>query len=68
MSIEDRIVAFNSGKLQKGSYSIDEVAAMLSVTRQTVYKLIKENVFEVHKINNSYRIDKISFDRWLDDE
>lgn len=68
MSIEERIVAFNFGKLQKGSYSIDEVAAMLSVTRQTVYKLIKQNLFEVHKINNSYRIDKISFDQWLDDE
>ena len=41
---------------------------MLDVTRQTVYKLLKEDLFKVVKIKNEYRIDKSSFDKWLDNE
>ena len=50
----------------KGSYTVEEVAIMLDVTRQTVYKLIELNLFVSRKCGTSYRIEKRSFDKWLD--
>lgn len=68
MSIDNQIIKINCGRFQKYSYSIEDVTVMLDVTRQTVYKLLKEDLFKVVKINNEYRIDKASFDKWLDNE
>ncbi len=68
MSIDNEIIKMNRGKFQKHSYSIKEVTIMLNVTRQTVYKLLKEDLFKVFKMKNEYRIDKSSFDKWLDGE
>ena len=68
MSIDNQIIKINRGRFQKYSYSIEDVTVMLDVTRQTVYKLLKEDLFKVVKINNEYRIDKASFDKWLDNE
>lgn len=50
----------------KGSYTVEEVAIMLDITRQTVYKLIELNLFVSRKIGTNYRIEKSSFDKWLD--
>ena len=52
----------------KNSYSVEEVAEMLSTTRQMVYKLIRRNVFKATKLKEGYRIQKGSFDMWLDNE
>ncbi len=68
MSIDNQIIKINRGRFHKYSYSIEDVTVMLDVTRQTVYKLLKEDLFKVVKINNEYRIDKASFDKWLDNE
>lgn len=68
MSIDNQIIKINRGRFQKYSYSIEDVTVMLDVTRQTIYKLLKEDLFKVVKINNEYRIDKASFDKWLDNE
>jgi len=68
LSIDNQIIKINRGRFQKYSYSIEDVTVMLDVTRQTVYKLLKEDLFKVVKINNEYRIDKASFDKWLDNE
>lgn len=68
MSIDNQIIKINNGRFQKHSYSIEDITVMLDVTRQTVYKLLKEDLFKVVKINNEYRIDKASFDKWLDNE
>lgn len=68
MSIDNQIIKMNRGKFQKYSYSIKDVSIMLDVTRQTVYKLLKEDLFKFVKIKNEYRIDKSSFDKWLDNE
>lgn len=68
MSIDNQIMKINNGRFQKHSYSIEDITVMLDVTRQTVYKLLKEDLFKVVKINNEYRIDKASFDKWLDNE
>lgn len=68
MSIDNQIIKINNGRFKKHSYSIEDITVMLDVTRQTVYKLLKEDIFKVVKINNEYRIDKASFDKWLDNE
>lgn len=68
MSIDNQIIKINRGRFQKYSYSIEDVTVMLDVTRQTVYKLLKEDLFKFVKIKNEYRIDKSSFDKWLDNE
>ena len=67
MNIENRVNAFNNGSYAKKSYSVKEVSDMLQITRQTVYKLIKGNVFKAVKSDDGYRIIKTSFDNWLDE-
>lgn len=56
-----------NGSYAKKSYSVKEVSAMLQITRQTVYKLIKGNAFEAVMSDDGYRIIKSSFDKWLDE-
>ncbi|WP_148411602.1 helix-turn-helix domain-containing protein [Murimonas intestini] len=50
----------------KKSYTVTEIQQMLGVSRPTAYKLIKQNVFQSIRVNNSIRIIKVSFDAWLD--
>lgn len=49
-------------------YSVEEVQDILGITRQTVYKLIKQGCFQAIMLENGYRIMKSSFDKWLDNE
>ena len=46
MSIEERVRELNGGTYAKKSYSVEEVQAILGITRQTVYKLIKQGCFQ----------------------
>lgn len=66
MSIENRVKAFNNSSFSKKSYTVEEVINILGVTRQSIYKLIKENCFKAVKVETGYRIIKDSFDDWLD--
>lgn len=68
MSIEDRVRKLNGSTFSKKSYSVEEVQEILGITRQTVYKLIKQGCFEAIRLENGYRIIKASFDKWLDNE
>jgi excisionase family DNA binding protein len=68
MSIEDRICELNGTTFSKKSYSVEEVQDILGITRQTVYKLIKQGCFQAVMLENGYRIIKSSFDKWLDNE
>lgn len=56
--------------LRKGTvkYSVEEVQSILGITRQTVYKLIKQGCFQAVMLETGYRIIKTSFDKWLDNE
>lgn len=63
---DERIKALNSVDKRKMSYSIEEVQAILRVSRQVIYRLIKEEKFKAIKVENKYRIIKASFDEWLD--
>ena len=68
MSIEEKIKEVNGNAYEKKSYSVQEVQDILGISRQTVYKLIKQNSFKSVKFETGYRILKESFDSWLDNE
>lgn len=68
MSIDEKIEGINAAGAHKGSYSVAEAGAILGVTRQTVYKLIKQGCFKAVKVHDGYRIVKASFDKWLNGE
>lgn len=49
----------------KKTYTVSEIANMLSIGKTSAYNLVKENHFKVVKIGASIRISKKSFDDWL---
>ena len=49
----------------KKTYTVAEIADMLSIGRTSAYNLVKENHFKVVKIGASIRVSKKSFDDWL---
>ena len=50
----------------KRVYSVDEIAALLNVSKGSVYDLIRRNLFSTVRIGSAIRISKQSFDEWLD--
>lgn len=52
----------------KRVYTCKEVQDILGVSRTTVYNLINSKVFHSVRIGGQYRISKISFDKWLDNQ
>ncbi len=50
---------------EKKVYSVDDLMAILDISRSTAYILIKKNLFRSVKIGNQLRISKASFDEWL---
>ena len=53
-------------KQNSRTYTVDEIAAMLGISRSSAYKLVKQDDFSVVRIGNSIRVSKKSFDAWLD--
>ena len=51
---------------EKRAYSVDDIMAILDISRSSAYILIKKNLFRSVKIGNQLRIPKASFDEWLD--
>lgn len=51
---------------EKRAYSVDDIMAILYISRSSAYILIKKNLFRSVKIGNQLRISKASFDEWLD--
>ena len=51
---------------EKRAYSVDDIMAILGISRSSAYILIKKNLFRSVKIGNQRRISKASFDEWLD--
>ena len=49
------------------TYTVDDIAKMLSIGRTTAYNLTKEGHFKIIRIGNAIRISKKSCDEWLDD-
>lgn len=56
----------NNTKPNSRTYTVDEIADMLGISRSSAYKLVKQDDFSVVRIGNSIRVSKKSFDAWLD--
>lgn len=46
-------------------YTVEDLMAMLLLSRPTVYRLLKQNEFRWFKVSGAYRISKTSFEAWL---
>lgn len=53
---------------EKRVYTVSEVADMLNVCKNTVYKLVRQQAFASRRVGNDIRISKTSFDKWLDQQ
>lgn len=50
----------------KRCYSVAELQEILNVSRLCIYELLKKKEFSWVKVGGKYRISKVSFDAWLD--
>ena len=48
------------------TYTVNDVARILGVSANAVYRLIPENLFRSVRIGSAIRISKRSFDHWLE--
>lgn len=48
------------------TYTVNDVARILGVSTNAVYRLIPENLFRSVRIGSAIRISKRSFDHWLE--
>lgn len=51
---------------EKRTYSVEEVRAMLGISRRKAYELCGGHEFKVIRVGRILRISKASFDEWLD--
>ena len=48
------------------TYTVNDVARILGVSRTQAYRLVQEDLFKSVRIGNATRISKRSFDHWLE--
>lgn len=51
---------------EKRTYTVEDIAKMLNISRTAAYNLTKEGHFKIVRIGSAIRISKKSFDEWLD--
>ena len=52
--------------LECRTYTVNEIARILGVSRTRAYCLVQEDLFKSVRIGNAIRISKRSFDEWLE--
>lgn len=50
----------------KRTYSVQEIASILQISRSMAYNLCRQSLFKTVKIGKYVRVSKPSFDAWLD--
>lgn len=50
---------------QSRTYTVSDIATILSVSRTTAYKLANSGLFKTIRIGNMIRISRKSFEEWL---
>ena len=50
---------------EKTTYTVDEIAAQLNISKKSAYALVKSGQFHSVKAGRMIRVSKISFDKWL---
>lgn len=53
---------------EKRTYTVEEVAMLLGISRTSAYEFVKKGEVKFVKIGASIRISKKSFDEWLDQQ
>ncbi len=56
----------NKESPERRTYTVNEVARILGVSRTQAYRLVQEGLFKSVRIGNAIRIPKRSFDKWLE--
>lgn len=51
---------------EKRTYSVQEIADILQISKSKAYALCKESCFKTVKVGKYVRISRASFDAWLD--
>ncbi len=51
---------------EQRTYKVEDIAAMLNISRTSAYNLVKEGHFKTVRVGNAIRVSKKSFDEWLD--
>ena len=51
---------------EKRTYSVQEIAEILQISRSMAYNLCKQSLFKTVKVGKYVRASKPSFDDWLD--
>lgn len=52
--------------LECRTYTVNDIARILGVSRAGAYRLVQEGLFKSVRIGNAIRIPKQSFDKWLE--
>ena len=52
----------------KRTYTVDEIAVLLQISKSKAYELCREGHFKIIKVGRSVRVSKLSFDGWLDSQ
>ena len=52
--------------LECRTYTVNEIARILGVSRTQAYHLVQEDLFKSVRIGKAIRISKRSFDKWLE--
>ena len=60
--------ALSADALEKRTYIVEEIAAILGIGKSTAYALVRQGHFKIVRIGTSIRISKKSFDEWLDSQ
>ena len=53
---------------QSRTYTVSDIATILSVSRTTAYKLANSGLFKTIRIGNMIRVSRKSFEEWLQSE
>lgn len=65
MAVEDKNTETQATS-EKRTYSVQEIAEILQISRSMAYNLCNQSLFKTVKVGKYIRISKSSFDEWLD--
>jgi len=50
---------------EKKTYTVDEIATLLNISKKSAYLLVKTEQFNYVRVGRAIRVSKVSFDKWL---
>ena len=53
---------------EKRTYSVQEIAEILQISRSMAYNLCSQSLFKTVRVGKYVRVSKPSFDEWLDNK